>query len=122
MSASDPNTSIYMTDTPDDIKKKITSYAFSGGGRTLAEHMENGANLEVDVPFQYLTFFLDDDARLEEIRQQYGSGEMTTSVIKNELIQCLQNLIGEHQRRRAEVTEEMVDEFMRPRPLQANYI
>ena len=34
MSASDPNSSIFMTDTPKDIKKKINSYAFSGGGAT----------------------------------------------------------------------------------------
>jgi hypothetical protein len=31
-----------------------------------------GGNCDVDVPFQYLTFFLDDDQKIEEIREVYG--------------------------------------------------
>ena len=38
MSSSDPNSSIFMTDTPAQIKKKINSYAFSGGGASIEEH------------------------------------------------------------------------------------
>ncbi len=68
MSASNPNSAIFLTDSNKDIEKKIKSYAFSGGGRTLEEHKEKGANLAVDIPFQYLTFFLEDDQKLEDIR------------------------------------------------------
>ena len=68
MSSSDPNSAIFLTDTPNDIKNKINKYAFSGGAPTIAEHREKGANLDVDIPYQYLTFFLDDDAKLEDIR------------------------------------------------------
>lgn len=68
MSASDPNSAIFLTDSADDIKTKVTKYAFSGGGATKKEHMEKGANLEVDIPYQYLRFFLENDERLEEIR------------------------------------------------------
>jgi tryptophanyl-tRNA synthetase len=68
MSTSDPNTAIFLTDTPTQIKEKITKHAFSGGGATLKEHKENGANLEVDIPFNYLRFFLEDDEKLEKIR------------------------------------------------------
>jgi tryptophanyl-tRNA synthetase len=38
--------------------------------------------LEVDVPYQYLRFFLEDDARLEEIRVNYGSGKMMSGELK----------------------------------------
>ena len=31
MSASDENGTVYTTDTPDVVKKKINKYAFSGG-------------------------------------------------------------------------------------------
>lgn len=31
MSASDPTSCIYLNDTPNNIKKKINKYAFSGG-------------------------------------------------------------------------------------------
>mmetsp|Transcript_39060 Transcript_39060/g.28880 ORF Transcript_39060/g.28880 Transcript_39060/m.28880 type:complete len:195 (+) Transcript_39060:457-1041(+) len=61
MSSSDPNSSILLSDKPEDVQRKISKYAFSGGGKTIEEHKANGANLEVDVPYQYLRFFLDDD-------------------------------------------------------------
>lgn len=48
-----------------------------------------GANLDVDVSWKYLNFFLEDDARLAEIGQLYGSGQMLTGEIKAELIQVL---------------------------------
>lgn len=68
MSASDLNSAIFLTDSPKDIKSKVNKYAFSGGGATLEEHKAKGANLDVDVPYQYLRFFLEDDQRLEEIK------------------------------------------------------
>ena len=118
MSASDENSAIYLTDTPDMIKKKITSYAFSGGGRSLKEHREFGANLDVDVPFQYLTYFMQDDERLEVIREQYGKGVMLTKEIKDDTIRVLSDLVLEHQRKRALVTDEIIQQFMTPRSLQ----
>ena len=69
MSASDPTSSIYLTDTLDQIKQKINKYAFSGGRDTKEEHQKYGGNTEVDVSYQYLTFFLEDDAKLAEIKQ-----------------------------------------------------
>jgi tryptophanyl-tRNA synthetase len=81
MSGADPNTSILVTDTPADVKKKINKYAFSGGGATLEEHKKNGGNVHIDVPYSYLRFFLDDDNKLEEIRERYSKGEMMTGVI-----------------------------------------
>jgi len=41
-----------------------------------------GADLEIDIPFNWLEFFLEDDAKLEEIRVKYGKGEMLTAEIK----------------------------------------
>lgn len=69
MSASDPNSSIFLTDTAKQIKNKINKYAFSGGGATVEEHKEKGGNCDVDIAYQYLTFFLEDDEKLEQIRQ-----------------------------------------------------
>ena len=48
---------------------QINKYAFSGGGQTVEEHKEKGGNCDVDISFKYLTFFLEDDNRLEEIRR-----------------------------------------------------
>ena len=46
--------------------------------------------MEVDVPYQWLTFFLEDDDELEDIRQKYSKGEMLSGAVKKKLIECLQ--------------------------------
>jgi tryptophanyl-tRNA synthetase len=95
MASSDATSSILLTDSPADVKKKVNKYAFSGGGATLEEHRANGANLEVDVPFQWLKFFLEDDDRLAEIKDKYGRGEMLTGEIKAILIDTLNGFLKE---------------------------
>ena len=67
MSASDPNSSIYMTDTQNQIKNKINKHGFSGGQETEEEHRRLGGNPDVDVSYQYLSFFLEDDDELQKI-------------------------------------------------------
>lgn len=51
----------------------------------MEEHRENGGNPDIDVSYQYLSFFLDDDERLAEIRREYSSGRMLTGEIKKTL-------------------------------------
>jgi len=47
-----------MTDNEEEIRNKIMTHAVSGGGETLQDHRMFGANLEKDVAYQYLRFFL----------------------------------------------------------------
>ncbi|WVZ16976.1 tryptophan--tRNA ligase, cytoplasmic-like [Vigna umbellata] len=117
MSASDPNSAIYVTDSAKDIKNKVNKHAFSGGQDSVEKHRQLGANLEVDIPIKYLTFFLEDDAELEHIKKEYGEGRMLTGEVKQRLIQVLTEIVERHRRARASVTEEMVDAFMAVRPL-----
>ncbi|XP_041927900.1 tryptophan--tRNA ligase, cytoplasmic [Alosa sapidissima] len=121
MSASDATSSIFLTDTPKQIKNKVNKYAFSGGKDTIEEHRKYGGNTEVDVSFMYLTFFLEDDKQLEKIRQDYSSGALLTGELKKMLIETLQPIIAEHQEKRKQVTEDMVKQFMTPRKLDFNY-
>ncbi|TRY71769.1 hypothetical protein TCAL_04770 [Tigriopus californicus] len=117
MSASDENTSIYVSDTPKQIKNKINKYAYSGGGDTIEEHRANGGNCDVDISYQYLTFFLEDDARLEQIRQDYSSGKLLTGELKQILVETVTPLVMAIQEKRKTITDDMVKEFMRPRPM-----
>ncbi|GAU20971.1 hypothetical protein TSUD_201200 [Trifolium subterraneum] len=117
MSASDPNSAIYVTDSAKDIKNKINRYAFSGGQDSVEKHRQLGANLEVDIPIKYLSFFLEDDAELEHIKKEYGAGRMLTGEVKQRLVQVLTEVVDRHRTARANVTEEMVDAFMAVRPL-----
>ena len=117
MSSSDPNSSIFVTDTRKQIKTKINKYAVSGGQDTLEEQREKGANLDVDVPWKYLNFFMEDDEKLAEIGEAYSSGKMLTGEIKAILIDVLADMVERHQRARALVTDEIVDAFLARRPL-----
>jgi tryptophanyl-tRNA synthetase len=67
MSASATNTAIFMTDTPAQIANKIKKYAFSGGGATQEEHRTKGGNPDVDVAYQYMSFFEEDDAKMDDL-------------------------------------------------------
>jgi len=118
MSASTPISAIFMTDTPEEIKKKVQKYAFSGGQETVEEHRRLGGNCDIDVPYQYMSIFCFDDGKLKRIREEYSSGRMLTGEIKNELVQELVPIILEHQRRRAAVTDNDVKAFFTPRRLE----
>lgn len=121
MSASDPNSTIYLTDTPKQLKNKVNKHAFSGGRASVEEHRELGGNCDVDVSYQYLTFFLEDDDKLEQIRRDYSSGALLTGELKKILIDTITPIVKEHQERRAKVTDEELKLFMTPRKLNFEY-
>ncbi|KAL0265757.1 UNVERIFIED_CONTAM: hypothetical protein PYX00_011472 [Menopon gallinae] len=108
MSASDPLSSIYLTDTPEDIKSKILKFAFSGGKDTAAEHRRLGGDTAVDISFHYLRHFLESDEELVDIKSKYERGEMLTRELKNRCIKVLQDFVMDYQSRRARVTDEDV--------------
>ncbi|OBA27706.1 tryptophanyl-tRNA synthetase [Hanseniaspora valbyensis NRRL Y-1626] len=117
MSASDENSAIYMTDTQKQIQKKINKFAFSGGKATLEEHKEKGGDVDVDIAFQYMKFFKDDDKFLSEVEESYKKGELLSSEMKKLCIETLQVFVKEFQERRAVVTPEIVQSFMKPHKL-----
>ncbi|KAF0412500.1 tryptophanyl-tRNA synthetase [Gigaspora margarita] len=114
MSASVENSAIFMTDTPNQIKKKINKFAFSGGGDTLELHKLHGGNPDVDVAYQYLAVFLDDDDELADIYKKYKAGEMMTGELKARCIEVLQKFVGEFQERKSKITDETLKSFMDP--------
>ncbi|RKP27868.1 tryptophan--tRNA ligase, cytoplasmic [Syncephalis pseudoplumigaleata] len=112
MSASDDSSAIFMSDTQAKIKNKINRYAFSGGGDTIELHREHGGNPDVDVAYQFLTIFLDDDEELKRIHDTYCTGELSTSELKKRCIEVLQGVVGRFQERKASITDEILDSFM----------
>lgn len=112
MSSSDDNSAIFMTDTPKQIERKINRFAFSGGRDTAEEQRRLGANLSVDIPYQYLRFFIEDDQELEEIGKAYESGAMLSGEIKKKCATILKDFIATFQHQRLLVTDDIVKEFM----------
>jgi tryptophanyl-tRNA synthetase len=118
MSASDANSAIFMSDTPKQIKNKINTKAFSGGQETLELHREKGGNPDIDVPYQYIGYFEDDDDKLKKLAEDYRKGELLTGEMKKECIDTMTVYVKKYQESRAKVTDEMLDEFLRPRKLE----
>ncbi|KAG2230800.1 hypothetical protein INT48_008741 [Thamnidium elegans] len=112
MSASLDTSAIFMTDTAKQIKNKINKHAFSGGGATVEEHRANGGKPEVDVAYQYLSFFLEDDEELQKIHDSYKSGELMTGELKKICIDVLQKFVAGFQERKSKVTDELVTYYM----------
>mmetsp|Transcript_5325 Transcript_5325/g.15465 ORF Transcript_5325/g.15465 Transcript_5325/m.15465 type:complete len:688 (+) Transcript_5325:182-2245(+) len=120
MSSSDENSAIFLTDSPEDIERKIKEHAFSGGQETKKLQEELGANLETDVSYQWLSFLLEDDDELAAIGKDYGSGSgeyWSTGKVKGKLIQVLQELVANHQERRARITDDEVRKWMAQRSI-----
>ena len=82
MSSSQPETTIFLNDSMKSIEKKIKA-SFWGGQSTIEEHRSKGGNPEIDVAYQYLRYFFEeDDNELNKIREEYISGELLTGEIK----------------------------------------
>lgn len=117
MSASETSSAVFVTDSRADIASKVRKYAYSGGGATREEHAAHGANLDVDIAWQWLRFLMEDDDELERIGAEYGAGRMFTGQVKDRLIDVLAAITQRHQAARALVTDEVVDAFMAPRDM-----
>jgi len=113
MSSSEAHTAIYTTDDSKTIKKKINKYAFSGGQATLEEHRKLGGNPEVDIPYQWLRFFEEDDDVLSEIYVNYKSGALLTGEIKQMLIKKLTRFLENHQKERIRAKKRLDDFLLR---------
>lgn len=112
MSSSDETSFIAMTDSPKEVEKKIKKYAFSGGRDTIEEHRKKGGNPDIDVSFQYLKMFFEpDDEKLEQIYNDYKSGKMLTSELKNYLIEKINAFLKTHQEKR-EKAKKKIEKFL----------
>ncbi len=112
MSASSENETIYTTDSPEVVKKKINKYAFSGGQPDIEEHRKKGGNPDIDVSYQYLRiFFEQDDNKLKKIYDDYKSGNMLTGELKSILIEKINEFLKLHQQKR-EKAKEHLDKFL----------
>jgi len=111
MSSSVSNTTIWTIDSPDEVKRKINKYAFSGGKDTVEEHRKKGGNPDIDISYQWLTFFEEDDKKLRKIHDDYKSGKLLSGELKQILIEKLNKFLKLHQQKR-EKAKKQLDKFI----------
>jgi len=113
MSTSRPETAIYLSDDDRTVRDKIVKYAFSGGQPTIELHRKLGGNPDVDVPFQWLyMFFEEEDAKIKEIESEYRSGKLLTGDLKKILADKVSDFLNKHRERRTK-SPELVQTFKR---------
>ena len=82
MSSSQPKTTLFLNDDLASVEKKIKR-AFSGGQATVEEHRRLGGNPDVDVAYQYMMYFFEeDDAYLSEVNASFRSGDLLAGEMK----------------------------------------
>jgi len=112
MSASEPSTAIYLSDSKKEVREKIYKYAFSGGQPTVELHRKLGGNPDVDVSFQWLKIlFEENDQKIKKIEEDYRSGKLLTGELKDMLIEKLVAFLEAHREKR-EMAKDKVKEFM----------
>ena len=111
MSASEPTETVYTTDTPEEVARKIKRYAFSGGKDTIEEHRKTGGNPDIDSSYQWLTFFEENDETLRRIYDDYKSGHLLSGELKQILIDKLNKILKKHQSER-EKAKKKLDKFI----------
>lgn len=78
----------------------------------IAEHRKLGGRTEIDVAYQYLSYFLDDEEELQRIHDEYESGRMLTGELKKIAIAEIWGYVSKFQQRRAKISDEELNLFM----------
>ena len=110
--SSSEGTQIFLSDTEKEVENKIKRYAFSGGRDTVEEHRKHGGLPEKDVSFQYLKYFFElNDEKLKNIYDDYKSGKLLSSELKEILIEKINSFLKEHQKKK-KLAKENINKFL----------
>jgi tryptophanyl-tRNA synthetase len=110
MSSSEQETTIFTTDTPEAVKRKIWN-AFTGGKGTAAEQKKTGADPNLCTIFQYYYFlFEEDDKKISEKERKCRNGETLCGECKTDLVERINKFLAEHQKKR-EKAKNIVEKF-----------
>ncbi|HKM13435.1 MAG TPA: tryptophan--tRNA ligase [Candidatus Methanomethylophilaceae archaeon] len=110
MSSSNENATIFTTDKPKVVKKKV-GRAFTGGCVTVEEQREKGGNPEVCAVFKYFFYmFEQDDSKVNELAVKCRSGGILCGECKAELTSRINVFLEGHQEKR-EKARDIVDKM-----------
>ena len=105
MSSSKPKTAIYLTDSIKDATKKVKS-AKTGGRDSLKEQKELGGQPDQCSIYELLVYHLvEDDEKLENVRQKCLSGEILCGNCKQCAVELLTDMFEDLDSKREEAHE-----------------
>jgi tryptophanyl-tRNA synthetase len=111
MSASNPDTAIFTTDKPSDVKRKIMN-SFTGGQGSAAEQRKLGGNPEICPLYAYEYSLLEpDDRKVQRICEDCKTGKLLCGEHKKDLVGKCVKFLEKHQKAR-EAARKKLDKFM----------
>lgn len=96
MSKSAPDTAIFLSDSPKEIKRKVNK-AFSGGRDSVEEQRRLGGNPDIDRAFMILKYHHPDTEFVNEVREKYLGGKMLSGELKQITYEFLSEMLAKHQ-------------------------
>ncbi len=112
MSASQPDTCIFTTDTPNQAKKKVMK-SYTGGRATVEEQKELGGEPDKCNVYWYEYYLFEpDDKKITAMRKNCLSGNLLCGQCKKILAEKLVKFIEKHQEQRNKITKEQIDKLI----------
>jgi tryptophanyl-tRNA synthetase len=111
MSASQPDTAVFTTDSESIVEKKILS-SFTGGRATVEEQRRLGGQPDICPVYHYYYFmFEQDDTGLSRIYDDCSSGRLLCGDCKAMLAHRVRKYVARHQQARKKA-KETLDDFI----------
>ena len=113
MSASDPNDTIYLSDPPDVVKKKVNK-ALTGQQPTVELQRKFGGDPDKCSVCQYYKYFFEpDDKKLGKIFEAERNGTMLAGEHKVDLAIRINKFLEEHRKKKEKLQDKLEDFIVR---------
>ncbi len=99
MSASQPNTAIFLSDSPKAASKKIMG-CFTGGRETAEKQKKLGGRPEICKKYELDLFHLEDDKKLKDIHDKCKAGERLCGQCKQLTCEYVCKFLESHQKKK----------------------
>jgi tryptophanyl-tRNA synthetase len=111
MSSSKPESSIFLTETPEEAKKKIM-HAKTGGAVSLEQQRQDGGKPDECMVYElFLYHLIDDDVQLHEVYQSCRSGHRMCGQCKKEAAELIGTMLQDIAEKR-NITDERMKEYL----------
>jgi tryptophanyl-tRNA synthetase len=113
MSSSNPNNAIYLTDTHEEVIKKVNK-AVTGQQATAELQKKYGGDPEKCMICQYYKYLFEpDDKKLEAIFEAERTGTILAGEHKKDLAEKINRFLDEHNKKKKEIKDKLDDYIIR---------
>ncbi len=109
MSASNPDSAIYVTDSEKDVRRKIMN-ALTGGQPTAELQRKYGGDPDNCVVYKYHLLFQDSDEKVKRIYEDCKAGKLLCGECKAMLFERIREFMKEHNERR-ERAKDVIEQY-----------